>query len=69
MAIYLLHGIIDCSVSTYWGEPEQTHSNIENSTMVHVQRTVAKTGLQHTTTVGKVIHVTNKHNKLMDPSI
>ena len=48
------------------------HSNVENSTVVHEQRTAAKNGIatHYNMQFGTVVHIhTNRHNKLMDTSI
>ena len=44
-------------------------SKVENSTVVHAQRTAAKMELQYTTTVWYGGSCTNKNNKLVDAFI
>ena len=48
------------------GEP---HSNMENGKVVHMQRTMVKNGIAHTTVVWYSGSCTNKHDKLTDTSI
>ena len=47
----------------------ESHSNVENSTVVHAQRIMGKTALQHTTVVWYSGSYTSKHDKFMDNSI
>ena len=45
------------------------HSDVENGTVIHEQRTAAKNGIatHYYMHFGTVVHIrTNKHNKLMD---
>ena len=43
--IILMYTVYITVDSSYiWGKPEQAHSNIENSTVVHAQRSKAKNG-------------------------